>query len=191
MVEMCRLVGVYHPGGLNPSADLPISQQSAYGADQRPGDARSWATRRRPRGPLEDRPPPRLSRLQKTRRRSSCKASGQVGASTPRRCASRLYKMWSVADASRSRRRSGIHFGWAVDRGATAQVRAGRCPPTPFRRADTLGPRGASPAHRAHGRARAPLPRDNARSPRGSARWAGMHPVGVGVARSIRSAISP
>jgi ketopantoate reductase len=53
-------------------------------------------------------PRPRLSRLQKTRRWSSCKASGHVCVSTPRRCASRLCKMWSVADASRSRRRSGI-----------------------------------------------------------------------------------
>jgi ketopantoate reductase len=43
-------------GGLNPSGDLHISQQSAYGADQRPGDASSRATRR-PGGPLEDRPP--------------------------------------------------------------------------------------------------------------------------------------
>jgi hypothetical protein len=54
---MCRLVGVDPSGGLNPSGDRHISQQSAYGAAQRPGDASSRATRRRPAGPLEDRPP--------------------------------------------------------------------------------------------------------------------------------------
>ena len=37
----------------------------------------------------------------------------------------------------------------------------------------------------------APLPRDHARLPRGSASWAGTPPVGVGVGRSTRSAISP
>ena len=61
--------------------------------------------------PLEDRlrcPPPRLSRLQKTGRWPSFKASGHVCVSTPCRCVSRRCKMWSVADASRSMRRSGI-----------------------------------------------------------------------------------
>jgi hypothetical protein len=37
----------------------------------------------------------------------------------------------------------------------------------------------------------APLPRANACSPRGSARWAGTRPGGVGVARSISSVLSP
>jgi 2-dehydropantoate 2-reductase len=52
-------------------------------------------------------PPPQWSRLQTTRRWSSCKASGRLCVSTPRRGASRLCKRWSVADASRSRRCSG------------------------------------------------------------------------------------
>ena len=64
----------------------------------------------------------------------------------------------------------------------TAAVSSRRCPGTSRHRPRPPGARPLS---------HAPLPSDNARAPRGSTSWAGTHPVGVGVARSIRSAISP